>query len=582
MCGIVSYIGTNQCRGILLEMLGKLDYRGYDSVGVATIEKGTIKSIKAIGCLNESVGPSRFDELKGFVGIGHTRWATHGKVTIDNAHPHFDCKNKIAVVHNGIINNFGELKEKLERHNHVFRSETDTEIIPHLIEEHYNGNFVLAFNQAIKELIGTYALVSICADEEKILLVRHNMPLFIGQAKEGYYISSDVLAFPCEVDNLVIVPENETIEITRNSIKVGFGEATIIPFNHNMYEASKGSHAHFMLKEIMEQPKSFLKAMEQEKEDFTKIALDILRAHNVILIGCGTSRFACVIGRYLFSNVARKFSDVIVGSELHYLGDAFDKNSLIIAVSQSGETGDILQGIEIAKKHGAKVISIVNKPYSQVERVSDATIFMKVGNEIGVAATKTFIGELVVFYCLAFAMANIWEKGLAELKEIPDKIQQCLEVRDEIKVVAEYLKKAEHIYYIGKGINFAIAGECALKLKEISYIHAESMSAGELKHGTLSLIEKGTPVIGLCPDDETFSEVVVNLYEAKARGAYIVGISDRNDSVYDAWLRIPKVASIYYPILTAVHGQLLAYETAVARNLNPDKPRNLAKSVTVT
>ncbi len=377
------------------------------------------------------------------------------------------------------------------------------------------------------------------------------------------------------------MPEDELMGITGDGVCMSSQKAVSTPFNQSIYEATKGSYAHFMLKEIMEQPQSFLRALEQNKEGFTSVALDILRAHNVILTGCGTSRFACVIGRYLFSNIAHKFSEIIVGSELHYLGDAFDNSSLIIAVSQSGETGDILQGIEIAKKQGAKIISIVNKPYSQVERISDKTIFMKAGSEVGVAATKTFIAELVVFYCLAFAMSNLWEKGQTELRDIPDMIRKCLGVRDKVQVVSQRLKEAEHIYYIGKGINFAIAGECALKLKEISYIHAESMSAGELKHGTLSLIEHGTPVIGLCPEDDTFNEVIANLYEAKARGAYIVGISDRNDPVYDAWLQIPKVSFLYYPILTAIHGQLLAYETAVARNLNPDKPRNLAKSVTV-
>jgi glucosamine--fructose-6-phosphate aminotransferase (isomerizing) len=336
-----------------------------------------------------------------------------------------------------------------------------------------------------------------------------------------------------------------------------------------------------MLKEITEQPEALIESLKQDRNQLVSVALDVLRSRDVIFTACGTSRFASIMGRYLIAKLAKKWCETIVGSELQYNIDSLGDSSLIIAVSQSGETADVLSGVRLARDKGIKIISIVNKPYSSLERLSDMTLFMKCGAEIAVASTKAFTNELAIFYLLAFMMANKYDEGLIELLELPDKIRECLAQKDNVKNVAEIIKGSKHIYFVGKGINFSVAGECALKLKEVSYIHAESMSAGELKHGTLSLIEKGTPVIGICPDDYTYQEVISNLHEAKARGGMIIGISDKNDSVFNYWLKIPKVKDIYYPLVSVIIGQYLAYYVALGKGLNPDMPRFLAKSVTV-
>lgn len=568
MCGIVGIVANKPVVNDLLAALGNLEYRGYDSAGIAIAHSGKLMINKNVGYVSDL----KVDKtIQGNIGIGHCRWATHGSVTDTNAHPHSDCSGDIAIVHNGIVENYEELKAELV--SHAFKSETDSEVIAHLIEHYMTvGSFELAFQQAVKQLRGSYAIVAIHKDYPFLMVARAESPLMIGMGG-GVYIASDIMAMP--TDDVREIPEGSIEKISLDMADSTSGSNVI-----NKY-SGKGAYPHYMLKEISEQPATILDGLEQDRDNITGAVLDILRAKNVILTACGTSRFAGVVGRYLMSYLANKFTELIVSSELHYFADSFDNSTLVLAISQSGETADVLNGVKMAKRNGSRIISIVNKGLTSLERASDTTLFMNCGDEIAVASTKAFTNELIIFYLLSFMMANQYDSGLRELSELPDKVRWCLDKKAEVEKVAAILSQAEHIYYIAKGITFAVAGECALKLKEVSYIHAESMSAGELKHGTLSLIESGVPVIGLCPDDYTYEETISNLHEAKSRGGLIIGISDRKASVFDYWLPIPKVRDIYYPVVIGVIGQLLAYYTAIHRGINPDRPRNLAKSVTV-
>jgi glucosamine--fructose-6-phosphate aminotransferase (isomerizing) len=572
MCGIVGIISDNLNAKEIIECLGRLEYRGYDSAGLALVSDNNIvvkKNVGYVECLKLD------EELSGNVGIGHVRWATHGGVTELNAHPHIDCKNEYAIVHNGIIENYAELRSELIKAGHIFKSDTDSEVIAHLIEKYSSSGFKAAFEKAISMLKGSYAIVALSCKENYLMVARKDSPLMICEARNKVYVVSDIVAVE-DIEKIHEVIEGiasvVSLDIKDNEISI-----PKVEFGGN----GKCGYPHYMLKEINEQPITFQEALKQDKDKLIGVAFDILRARDVILTACGTSRFASIVGRYLMSRLANKFSEVIVGSEAHYFSNSFNDSTLLLAVSQSGETADVLSGVNLAKKRGSKIVSIVNKPYSSLERISDVTLFLNCGAEISVASTKAFTNELAIFYLLAYTMANKYDNGLIELMGIPEKINQCLAQNDKAKEVAERIKNAEHIYYIGKGINFAVSGECSLKLKEVSYIHAESMSAGELKHGTLALVDKGTPIIGLCPDDYTYQETIANMHEAKVRNALIIGISDKYNEVFDYWLPIPKVKDIYYPLVSTIIGQLLAYYVAVFRGLNVDRPRNLAKSVTV-
>lgn len=570
MCGIIGIISKKPVIKDLVDGLGKLRYRGYDSVGIVLINNGELVINKAIGDIsNLKVDLSD----KGVIALGHSRWATHGKVSVENAHPHTDCNKELAIVHNGIIENFEELKEKLISMGHKFKSQTDSEVIAHLIEMHLlKENFKVAFELAVKELQGSYAIVALHKEYDYLMIARKDSPLLIG-ISDDVYVSSDIVALNGKDVREV---SNDSIEC----IKLGeYKSEKITKVNDVLVD--KNGYPHFMLKEIYEQPDVIHNALKQDKSKLIEVSFDILRAKNVILTACGTSRHAAIVGRYLISKFAQKMCELVVGSELHYFADSFGDSTLILAISQSGETEDVLNGVRLAKQKGSKIISLVNRSYSSLERLSDLTLFINCGEEISVASTKAFTNELAIFYLLAFTMANKYEDGIKEVSELSTKIKECLKYVEKIKQVANRIKKAKHAYYIGKGINYAISGECALKLKEISYIHAESMSAGELKHGTLSLIEKGIPVIGLCPDDYTYKETISNLHEVKTRKGLVIGISDKENSVFDYWLPIPKVKDIYYPLVSVVVGQLLAYYVASSKGLNVDFPRNLAKSVTV-
>ncbi|MBM4447438.1 MAG: glutamine--fructose-6-phosphate transaminase (isomerizing) [Chloroflexi bacterium] len=590
MCGIIGYCGKQTAAPLVFEGLKRVEYRGYDSAGMATISDGQLSVTKDTGKLEEIQSKHNLSSLPGNVAIGHTRWATHGGVTLANAHPHCDSTGTIAVVHNGIIENYQELRQHLISNGHRFASETDTETIPHLIEDEMKkGSSLEAAVLAIApKLEGSYAFLVISSrDPGKIVGTRKDNPLAIGVSEHGYFVASDALAFSGLANQLMPLADTEVAVLTTNGIELFDAagnkiakEATYI--DSKWCDSDKQGYPFFMLKEIMEQPQTIEASTNQDKELFTRVSMDILRAGQVIVTACGTSRYAALVGRYLFSKVGRKFCDVVMASEFHYFTDSVDRNTVVLAVSQSGETADVIQGVKRARDAGAQIVSIVNRPQSQLTEMSHHVIHLNCGPELCVAATKSFVSQLVVFYLLASSMVSHFDKAVADLRGISDKVSEAIEWNNKkLKNLSQELKDKNDFYYIARGINFAIASEAALKLKEISYIHAEGMPAGELKHGTLALIEPGIPVAVICPDDYTHRETLSNAIEAKSRGAYIIAVSDKKNEIYDFWVKVPKVNELLYPVVTVVPLQLLAYHLAVSRGYDPDRPRNLAKSVTV-
>jgi|WetSurMetagenome_2_1015567.scaffolds.fasta_scaffold22209_5 glutamine---fructose-6-phosphate transaminase (isomerizing) len=590
MCGIVGFCGSEAAAPLVIEALRCVEYRGYDSAGIAVLSAEGLLIKKDIGKLDEINSRHSLSAMPGNIAIGHTRWATHGGVTAANAHPHKDCRDEIAVVHNGIIQNYQTLRDELLDRGHRFTSETDTEVISHLLEDAVGAGQTLeeAVPAVAKRLEGSYAFLAIstrCPDV--VVGIRRGNPMVVGMSPRGCFVTSDALAFPGHVTTMVPMGENETVVLRANCAdyydNTGnklFKKAT--PYHGNGGTVGKNGNRYYMLKEIMEQPEVLEQALTQDKELFTDIAMDILRAGHVVIIACGTSRYAALVGRYLFSRVGRKFCDVVMASEFQYFTESVGTDTLVIAVSQSGETADVIEGVKRAREAGARVISVINRPMSQLSDMSDRIIYLNCGPELCVAATKSFISQLVVFYLLAYSMINDFDKAATDLRAISAEITKVIEWNgDRLKALSERLKDKRDFYYIARGINFAIASEAALKAKEVSYIHAEGMPAGELKHGTLALIEPGTPVAVICPDDYTYQETLSNAIEARSRGAYIIAVSDIPNEVYDFWIKIPRVSELLYPIVTTVPLQLLAYYLAVARGHDPDKPRNLAKSVTV-
>ncbi len=593
MCGIVGFLGNGQLNGrvapIIYSCLETLEYRGYDSAGLATVENGAIwckKGVGRVAAVNKECG---LDELPGSVGIGHVRWATHGKVTFENAHPHLDCKSEVALVHNGIIDNYQSLRRRLESRHH-FSSDTDTEVIAHLLEDNLADGASLreAMLSTIAELEGSYAIVAISSREpDKIVAAKKESPLVIGIGAQGYFIASDIISILGRADRVIPLEEYEVAVVSRDGITIINREGEEIqkepqPVTWEWLAPSKNGHKHYMIKEILEEPDAIETAMRQDDGLLIELALEALRAKQVIITACGTSRHAALVGRYLFSNMAGLFCEVVMGSEFEYFANSIDKKTMVIAISQSGETADVISGVKIAKASGARVISMVNVPGSTLTRMSDKVIYLNCGPELCVAATKTFVAQLVIFYLLTFAMLNQLEQGRQSLREISGLIRKNLKSNGhKVRKLGNEIRDRADFYFLARGINYAIALEGALKLKEISYIHAEGMPAGELKHGTLALMEKGTPVLTICPNDYTYNDTLSNAMETKARGAFIIGLSDRNNDIFDEWIKLPKVDEIFYPLVSVVPLQLLAYYAAVARGKDPDRPRNLAKSVTV-
>ncbi|WP_457753529.1 glutamine--fructose-6-phosphate transaminase (isomerizing) [Thermococcus sp.] len=601
MCGIIGYIGERKACNVLVDGLKRLEYRGYDSVGIVTEEDGKLYIKKGAGKIDELKEKLGLLQMPGKRGIGHTRWATHGIPNDINAHPHTDCTGKIAVVHNGIIENYIELKDKLLRKGHKFKSDTDTEIIAHLIEDALKdfNNFEDALRYALLRLKGSFALGIIYThDREHLYFVRNESPLVLGIGHGEMFAASDIPAFLPYTNKAVFLDDGEYAVVTKDSfvvkdLKTGeVKEKKVHEINWTLEMAEKQGYEHFMLKEIHEQPKAVKEAIYGNLETIDEIAREIANYEKIYIVAMGTSYHAALVGKYIFQRLVKKVPVVEDASEFRYeFEDLIDKDTLVIAITQSGETADTLAAIKLAKKKNAKVLSIVNVVGSMATRLSDLVLYTHAGPEIGVAATKTYTTQLTVISMLAIALAKYLntadreylQKIEAELYDMPKYIEAALGYENKIKNLAERLKEKRDFFYIGRGINLATALEGALKLKEISYIHAEGLSAGELKHGPLALIEEGVPIVAIAPSGKTLEKMISNIQEAKARGALIISLGDSEElkKVSDILIKIPKVDEVLSPIVYIVPLQLLAYHLAVLRGNDPDKPRNLAKSVTV-
>ncbi|PIN99854.1 glutamine--fructose-6-phosphate transaminase (isomerizing) [archaeon CG10_big_fil_rev_8_21_14_0_10_43_11] len=592
MCGIFGFVGKRDGVQTVINGLKALEYRGYDSCGIAVVSNPTVNVKKAAGRIDVVSKRLDFESLSGNTVISHTRWATHGGVTDENAHPHVSKEGRVAIVHNGIIDNYISLKNLLLAKGYVFKSETDSEIVTHLIEDylHQGNSFEDAFFKTINHLKGSYAILAVSSDNpDTLLAVKRESPLVIGVGPDEYYIASDTLPFLKHTKNVYFMDEDEAAKITSQSVEF-FDAKTRHPLKKSVSrvewdaeQASKEGYPHFLIKEINEQPQTFRKALMQDKKKLQKVASLINAAPRVCIVAAGTSRYAAIVGRYAVSEISGKYCDVYMASEFQYFVDKIGKDALVIAVSQSGETADVLNPVRKAKKNGCNVVSLVNVVGSSLDTLSDVSLYLNCGPEVSVASTKAFTAQVTVMYMIAYTLAYTLDENIPHLEALADKIHQVIvDNEPKIKELAKRLSKSSDIYYLARAINFAVASEGALKMKEISYIHAEGMPAGELKHGTLALISKDVPVVCIAPHDYTYEETVNNVHEVKARGGFTIGITDYANGVFDVNLVIPKVDSLHYPLLANIPCQLLAYYTALACGRDIDKPRNLAKSVTVT
>ncbi len=590
MCGISGYVGNKRASGILLKSIKKLEYRGYDSVGMATVSDGKILVKKDKGKIEEVDKKLNFSELPGSVGVAHTRWATHSGVSKENSHPHTDCKGDIALVHNGIIENFQVLRKEMEDKGHRFSSGTDTEIICHLIEEYAKGvkgkdGFKEATMEALKRLEGNYAIVAVNKDGEMVA-ARKGSPLVLGVGKGEYFVASDIPAFLEYTKNVIYLYENDFVFLDGGleiyNLETGERVKRVTDtIGWNAEQARKGVFPHYMLKEIMEQAETVKRATEQDPGIIRRIAKEINEANGVFFVACGSSYHACLSASYTFSRIAGKHINVVLASEFPNYEHFLTGKSMVIAVSQSGETADVLDAVRAAKGKNARVLSIVNVMGSSLIRHSDGFLLMNAGPEICVLSTKTYTSQLALLLLLAYTVAGNYEKGKQELTYAWNLVYNLTSrnTREHIKQLAEKLKGREHIFTIGRGLQYPTALESALKIKEVSYIHAEGFAGGELKHGTIALIEEGTPAI-VFVEEKIEREIISNAMEIKARGGYIIGVGPKNNEAFDYFIKVPEVGNAN-PICQIIPIQLLAYELALLRGCDPDKPKSLAKAVTV-
>jgi len=574
---------------LLVDSLKKMEYRGYDSVGIATMNNGKILISKGVGKVAEVDKNLNFAKLPGQIGIGHTRWATHGGVSDSNAHPHFSCTSDIAVVHNGIIENYVELKDVLLKEGHVFKSQTDSEVIPHLLEKYckeFNNDYNQALIETCKNLKGSFAFVAVFKNG-LICGARFDEPLIIGIAPSALFLSSDVLGFLKYTDKAIfldngdiVTMENGQYEIFNlNNDKV-FRPVTQVAWELGSTE--KGKFAHHTLKEIYEQPSIFFNSLNKNN-DFQKFCNYLKTSSHVYITGSGTSYHSGLLAKHLLAKFAKIRSEVIMSSEFHYFSDTLESDSAIIAISQSGETADVLHAVKKAKEVGSKILSIVNISTSSLARISDAVLVLNCGPEIGVAATKSFTGQLMILYNIAnFLSNNKLGLGVLSQEKLVGLVKNALNLDNNIKsLVADLDDDIKDIYILGRSIHYPIALEGSLKIKELAYIHAEGIAAGELKHGPLALIDSKSLVIVINPYDGTYQDIVSSAHEIKSRGAKIIGISNKNNNVYDHYLEIPECMDYLYPIVEVIPLQLMAYYLSLKMQVDPDYPRNLAKSVTV-
>lgn len=608
MCGIVGYIGKRNSQEILLEGLKKLEYRGYDSAGVAVYTVNGLQIQKAKGRIANLESKLEDAPLNGTVGIGHTRWATHGKPSDINSHPHTDNSMKFSVVHNGIIENYLALKEELIAKGHRFVSETDTEVISHLIADLYEGDILKAVQKAVKRMTGAFALGVLTEYEpDRLVAVRQASPLIIGIGEGENFIGSDIPAILEYTRNVFILNDGEMALLTRDGVELMTLEGNFITremfhVDWDIVTAEKAGFDHFMLKEIHEQPKAYRDTMGSRisengervtLKELTITAEEIRNINRVHIIACGTAYHAGMVGKYVIEKLARIPVETDVASEYRYRSPIITKDTLVIVVSQSGETADTLAALREAKRCGARVLAVTNVVGSSVAREADDVIVTWAGPEVAVASTKAYTSQLVAFYLFGLHLAQTLgtqtpetiKEIITAMKELPAQVEAILEKSEDIKAVAEEMAKHDNLFFIGRGLDYAVALEGSLKLKEISYIHSEAYAAGELKHGTLALIEEDVPVIALATQQELLEKTVSNIKEVKARGAKVLGIAVEGElelqKSVDSTFVIPKTLDVLAPALAVIPLQLLSYYASLARGNDVDKPRNLAKSVTV-
>ena len=607
MCGIVGYVGPRSATPLLLEGLKRLEYRGYDSAGIAVMNGKGLETRKAPGKISELEALVTSTPIVGTLGIAHTRWATHGAPNFINSHPQMSCDEKIGVVHNGIIENGSALRQALEELGHSFRSDTDTEVLAHLIEEVYEGNLEEAVIEALSRVEGTYGIAVVSSDDrDKIVAARKGSPLLVGLGEGEYFIASDVSAILAHTRQVIYLDDGDLAVLDRNGYQIidmnalplERGVATI-DWDLDMIE--RGGFAHFMLKEIFEQPdtvKNTMRGRLLSESGTAKLgglnmtSEELLTFDNILITACGTSWHSALIGEFLIEELARVPVEVEYASELRYRNPIISEKTLCIVISQSGETADTLAAMREAQRRGARALGIVNVVGSTIARESDGGIYIHAGPEIGVASTKAFSSQVTALAMFALKLARL--RGLTELEgkriveameKLPGQIAEILETAPAIEEIAEQFKHVTNFLYLGRGYNFPAALEGALKLKEISYIHAEGYPAAEMKHGPIALIDENMPVVFIAPHDSVFDKIVSNIHEVKARGGCVIALTSRSEPALvgklDYEIRIPETIDMFTPILASVPLQLLAYYIAVKRGANVDQPRNLAKSVTV-
>jgi len=610
MCGIVGYIGNKSVVPFLIDGLRRLEYRGYDSAGIAVTNNGKLQIFRSVGKLNALEESIAGKKISGTAGIGHTRWATHGKPSEDNAHPHIDCKGEIVVIHNGIIENYTELKDRLTKKGHSFYSETDTEVIVHLIEEYYTGTLEDAVRKALQELDGAYALGVISSREpDKIIGARNASPLILGVGEDECFIASDVPAILSYTRDVIYLDDFDVVIADRSGYEVRnldtweISEKKISTVAWDPVMAEKGGYKHFMLKEIYEQPRGIGdtlrgRLLEEDGdvylEDIKLTKEDIKGIKKIFIVACGTSWHSALLGKFYLEKMSDLPVEVDIGSEFRYRSPKVDSDTLLIVITQSGETADTLASLKEANKYGVKSIAICNVVGSSISReVSSGVVYTHAGPEIGVASTKAFTCQLVALYILSIFVGRLRDtlskeegtKYISEVKKLPLLVENVLNHDKDLENMAAYYKDKSDFLFLGRGMNYPIALEGALKLKEISYIHAEGYPAGEMKHGPIALISKDMPVVVLATQNSVYEKMLANIQEVKARDGEVIAFFTENDpqrlGMGARCFTIPRSSEFIAPILLAVPLQLLAYHIAVLRGCDVDQPRNLAKSVTV-
>jgi glutamine---fructose-6-phosphate transaminase (isomerizing) len=598
MCGIIGYIGQQKTVPILIDGLAKLEYRGYDSAGICVLENKELKTIKKKGRIADLAKDKNVNELTAVLGIAHTRWATHGEPNEKNAHPHLDCKGEIAIVHNGIIENHLALKELLIKHGHNIKSDTDSEIIAHLIEKFYKGDLESAVVQALDLIEGAFGLAAIHKNEAKIIVARRGSPLIIGVGDGEMFVASDVPAILAHTKRVIYLNDDELAIIEKNQYKIKklTGESVnkeVHEIKWTVDQIAKQGYEHFMLKEIFEQPEVLTNTLRGRiKGDRVKLSInfDINKIKRIIIVACGTSWHSALIGKHLIESMTGISTEVDYASEFRYRDPIVGPDDLLLAISQSGETADTLAALKEAKKKGAKTLGVVNVVGSTITREVDSGIYLHVGPEIGVASTKAFTSQVLALSLLALYTRQTQGKKidralLKELDAIPEKISQALKQDKKIISLAKKFKGAKNFLYLGRGFNFPVALEGALKLKEISYIHAEGYPAAEIKHGPIALIDRDMPVVFVATKNNLSQKIISNIQEVKARGGVIIAIANKDDKeikkIVDYTIEVPETLEEFSPIVNVIPLQLLAYHIANLKGLDVDKPRNLAKSVTV-